>query len=257
MILAIDAGNTNIVIGGFSQNQIVFKERISTNHSATDLEYAVNIKTALEMHSLDSNDIEGAIISSVVPAVTNTLCRAVQKYSGITPIIVGPGIKTGLSINIDNPAQLGSDLVVDAVAGINEYPAPMIIVDMGTATTFSVIDKNRNYAGGLITTGMSVSAEALAGKTSQLPKISFDIPKKLIGTNTVDSMKSGIMYSTACSIDGIADRIEQELGEKCTIIATGGLAHLVVPLCKKNVICDDDLLLKGLMLIYEKNSQQC
>ena len=255
MILAIDAGNTNIVIGGFKDKEIVFKERISTDHSATDLEYAVNIKTALEMHSLTSCDIEGAIISSVVPSVTNTLCRAIEKFCQVIPLVVGPGIKTGLSINIDNPAQLGSDLVVDAAAGINEYPAPMIIVDMGTATTFSVIDKNRCYAGGLITTGMAVSTEALASRTSQLPKISFDIPKKLIGTNTVDSMKSGIMYSAACSIDGIADRIEQELGEKCTVIATGGLAHLVVPLCRRNVICDDDLLLKGLMLIYNKNAQ--
>ena len=255
MILALDVGNTNIVIGGFEEKNIIFKERISTDHCATDLEYAVNIKTALEMHNLGSCDIKGAIISSVVPSVTNTLCRAIKKYCQVTALVVGPGIKTGLSITIDNPAQLGSDLVVDAVAAINEYRAPMIVVDMGTATTFSVIDKNRSYVGGLITTGMAVSTEALTSRTSQLPKISFDIPKKLIGTNTVDSMKSGIMYAAACSIDGIAERIEHELGEKCTIIATGGLAHLVVPLCRKNVVCDDDLLLKGLMLIYNKNSQ--
>lgn len=253
MILGIDVGNTNIVIGAFKDSDIIFKERISTNHTATDLEYAVNIKTALEMHNLCGDDINGAIISSVVPSVTNTVCRAVEKYCNIIPMIVGPGIKTGLSILIDNPAQLGSDLVVDAVAGINEYPTPMIIVDMGTATTFSVIDKNRNYCGGLITTGMAVSTEALASKTSQLPKISFDRPKKLVGTNTVDSMKSGIMYSAACIIDGITSRIEDELGEKCTVIATGGFAHLIVPLCNRKVICDDDLLLKGLMLIYEKN----
>ncbi len=256
MILAIDVGNTNIVIGGFCNDEILFKERISTNHSATDLEYAVNIKTALEMHHFSENDIEGAVISSVVPSVTNTICHAIKKYCDKNTMVVGPGIKTGLSINIDNPARLGSDLVVDAVAGISEYKAPMIIVDMGTATTFSVIDKNNNYCGGLITTGMAVSAEALSGRTSQLPKVSFDIPKKLIGTNTIDSMKSGIMYSAACSIDGICERIEEELGEKCTIIATGGLAHLIVPLCKKKVVCDDNLLLKGLMLIYNKNSQQ-
>ena len=158
-----------------------------------------------------------------------------------------------MSILIDNPAQLGSDLVVDAVAGINEYPLPQIIIDMGTATTFSIIDRNRNYLGGMITTGMAVSAEALVSKTSQLPKIAFDKPKKLIGTNTVDCIKSGIMYSTASSLDGMIERIEDELGERCTVIATGGLASLVTPLCKRDIILDEDLMLKGLVNIYNRN----
>ena len=253
MILAIDIGNTNIVMGCFDGDKILFRERVSTNQAATDLEYAVTIKTALHMHGFNSNDITGAIISSVVPSVTNTFKRAIEKYAGVDVKVVGPGIKTGLSIKIDNPAQLGSDLVVDAAAGINEYPVPLIIIDMGTATTLSVVDKNKNYIGGMIVTGMAVSTDALISRTSQLPKIAFETPKKLIGSNTVDCMKSGIMYSTACSLDGLTERIEEELGEKCTVVATGGLASTIVPLCKRDIILDDDLLLKGLMLIYNKN----
>ena len=256
MILTIDIGNTNIVLGCFDGDAILFRERISTNHTATDLEYAVSIKTALEMYHLNPEHITGAIVSSVVPSVTNTFRRAIEKLCGVKPLVVGPGIKTGLSIRIDNPAQLGSDLVVDAVAGIHEYPVPQIIIDMGTATTFSVIDKNSNYLGGVITTGMAVSADALVSRTSQLPRIAFEVPKKVIGSNTVDCIKSGIMYGNAAIIDGMVSRIEAELGEKCTVIATGGLSSLVAPLCKTRLILDDDLLLKGLMLIYRKNTEK-
>lgn len=253
MVLAVDIGNTNIVLGCFEDGKILFTERVSTNSSSTDLEYATAFKMALHMHDLNSSDLTGAIISSVVPSVTNTVKRAIEKYAGVKVMVVGPGIKTGLSIKIDNPAQLGSDLVVDAVAGIHDYPVPQIIIDMGTATTLSVIDKNKNYLGGMIMTGMGVSADALTSKTSQLPKIGFEVPKKVIGTNTVDCMKSGIMYSNACAIDGLVERIEEELGEKCTVIATGGLAGVVTQLCKRKVILDDALLLKGLMIIYNKN----
>lgn len=256
MILAIDIGNTNIVMGCVDGERILFQERASTNHTATDLEYAVMIKTALDMHHLDPQKITGAIMASVVPGVTNPFKRAIEKYLGIRPLVVGPGIKTGLSIRIDNPAQLGSDLAVGAVAGIHEYPVPQIIIDMGTATTFSVIDRNRNYLGGLITTGMAVSADALVSQTSQLPRISFDPPKRVICSNTVDCIKSGILYSNAAAIDGIVERIQEELGESCTVVATGGLASLVAPLCKTKVILDDDLMLKGLMLIYKRNTER-
>ncbi|MBR7085614.1 MAG: type III pantothenate kinase [Oscillospiraceae bacterium] len=242
MLLAIDVGNTNIVLGCFDEkNQILFRERLSTNQSATALEYVSGIKMALEMHDIDKNLIDDAIISSVVPSVTATLKEAVIKYTGKKPMVVGAGIKTGLNIVIDNPAQLGADLVVDAVAGLDEYPVPQIIIDMGTATTLSVINAKKQYIGGVIMTGMAVSMNALADKTSQLPKISFEAPKKVIGSNTVDCMKSGIMYATASSLDGMISRIEEELGESCTVIATGGLSGLVIPLCKKNIILDDDL----------------
>lgn len=255
MILAIDIGNTNIVIGCFDENNVLFKERVSTNRTATDMEYAATMKTALDMHDVEKSAINGAIVSSVVPSVTNTVTRAIEKLYNVKALVIGPGIKTGLSIKIDNPAQLGSDLVVDAVAGINEYPVPQIIIDMGTATTFSVINGNKDYLGGIITTGMAVSTDALISRTSQLPRFSFDTPKKVIGTNTVDCLKSGLMYSNAAILDGLVERIEEEIGEKCTVVATGGLSHLVVPLCKKDIILDDDLLLKGLMIIYNKNTK--
>ncbi len=253
MILAVDIGNTNIVLGCFENNEILFRERVSTNRVATDLEYAITIKTAMNMHQLDRTQITGAILSSVVPSVTNTVRHAIIKYCGVVPLVVGPGIKTGLSIRIDNPAQLGSDLVVDAVAGIKEYPTPLIIIDMGTATTFSVIDQDKNYLGGVITTGMAVSTDALVSRTSQLPRFSFETPKKVVGTNTVDCLKSGIMHGNAAMIDGMVQRIQEELAQPCTVVATGGLAALVVPLCKEKIILDQDLLLKGLMEIYEKN----
>ncbi|MBR1862884.1 MAG: type III pantothenate kinase [Ruminococcus sp.] len=253
MILAVDIGNTNIVLGCIEGETIVFRERIYTNQLATDLEYAANFKTATDMHGVSLESIDGAVISSVVPTITAVCAAAVKKLTGVRPMIVGPGIKTGLSIVIDNPAQLGSDLVVDAVAGISEYPAPMIIIDMGTATTLSVIDKDKRYIGGQIMTGMAVSADALVSRTAQLPKVAFEKPRKVIGTNTVDCIKSGMMYSGACALDGMIERIEEELGEKCTVIATGGLAGSVVPLCKRDIILDDDLLIKGLMKIYYKN----
>lgn len=255
MILAVDIGNTNIVLGCCEDGKILFRERVSTSLTATDLEYAVTLRTAVEMNGYDSTQIDGAIISSVVPTITNTVKAAVEKYARVRCKVVGPGMKTGLSIKIDNPAQLGSDLVVDAVAGINEYKAPMIIIDMGTATTLSVIDEGKNYLGGMIMPGIMISHDSLISRTSQLPRIALEEPKKLIGTNTVDCIKGGILYGSAGSIDGICDRIKQEIGRDCTVVATGGLAPVVVPLCKTQITLDEDLLLKGLMLIYNKNNE--
>ncbi len=254
MILAIDIGNTNIVIGCFDDDKIIFRERLSTNHTATVLEYVVTIKTAFEMNDIKKDDITGSIISSVVPAVTNTVKTAVEKYLNINSLIIGPGIKTGLSIMIDNPSQLGSDLVVDAVAGISEYPTPLIIIDMGTATTVSVIDKNKQYIGGMIIPGLAVSHDALISRTSQLSKIAFETPKKVIGSNTTDCIKSGLLFGNAGMLDGLIERINDELKEKCTVVATGGLSTVIAPLCKHDIIIDEDLLLKGLMKIYAKNS---
>ncbi|MBR4022517.1 MAG: type III pantothenate kinase [Ruminococcus sp.] len=253
MILAVDIGNTNIVIGCCENDEILFIERLSTNQTATVLEYAVSIKNVFELNNVKTSQIEGSVISSVVPSVTNTVNDAIFKTIGKKSLIVGPGIKTGLSIVIDNPAQLGSDLVVDAVAGLAYYPLPLAIIDMGTATTVTVIDSKRNCIGGIIMPGMKISLDSLTGRTSQLPKISLDAPKKVIGSNTIDCMKSGIIYGTAGNIDGIIDRIEDELGEKVTAVATGGLAELVIPHCRREIILDNELLLKGLMLIYNKN----
>lgn len=253
MILAIDIGNTNIVIGCIRGEEILFVERLSTDTTKTVLEYAISFKNVLEMYHLNPEDIQGSIISSVVPPVTNIVKEAAVKITDRDVIIIGPGVRTGLNILTDNPAQLGSDLVANAVAGIAEYKAPMIIFDMGTATTISVIDKRNNYIGGMILPGIRVSSDSLTSRTSQLPKISVEAPKKLIGSNTIDCMKSGLIYGNASCIDGMIQRINKELGEKATVIATGGLAGCIIPYCMEDVIVDDALLLKGLKLIYQKN----
>ncbi len=254
MVFAVDIGNTNIVIGCFdSQGKIHFTERISTEQRATDFEYAMSFKSVLEIHNVNAAEIEGAIISSVVPFITGTVRSAVKKITGVDSMVVGPGIKTGLSIKIDNPAQLGSDLAVGAVAGINEYPCPLVIIDMGTATIFSVIDSSKGYLGGMLMPGIRISMDALTDRTSQLPKIGFDAPKRLIGRNTVECMKSGLIYGNAACIDGMLDRIADELGEEPFAVATGGLASVITPFCRKKIVVDDALMLKGLMLIYKKN----
>ncbi len=253
MILAIDIGNTNIVTGCIKDGKILFRERLSTNHTATKLEYSAIFKTAFEMYGINSGEIDGAIISSVVPSVTGVVKDSIETLCNIRVMVVGPGIKTGISIVIDNPAQLGSDLVVDAVAGVSEYSVPQIIIDMGTATTITAIDREKRFLGGAIMPGVRVSHDALIDRTSQLPKIALEKPKKVIGSNTIDCIKSGIIYGNAGAIDGIIDRYREELGEDCTVIATGGLAKVIAPLCKNQIIIDEDLLLKGLMLIYEKN----
>lgn len=256
MLLAVDIGNTNIVFGCVDDNdKVLILERISTNHNATSAEYASLMKNILEMNNFSISDIDDAVMSSVVPSVTATVRDAIRKLFKTDVMIAGPGVKTGLNILIDNPAQLGSDQAVDAVAAINEYPVPLIIIDMGTATTVSVVDSNRNYRGGLIMTGMKIAADALTAKTAQLPKVNFEAPEKIIGTNTIDCLKSGMLYSNACALDGIIERIEEELGEKCTAVATGGLSELVVPLCKREIIHDSSLLIKGLSIIYRKNKK--
>lgn len=253
MILTIDIGNTNIVIGCIDQEKTHFIERLSTVRTKTELEYAIDIKTVLEIYKIDRRDIRGGIISSVVPQITGIMREAAEKIIRKPVKVVGPGLKTGLNILMDNPAQLGSDLVADAVAGLEEYAAPMIIIDMGTATTVSVIDGKRRYIGGMILPGVMVSLNALASNAAQLQGISLELPRRTIGKNTIDCMKSGIIHGNASCIDGIILRIEEELGEKCTVVATGGLAKSIIPHCRREIILDDDLLLKGLLAIYERN----
>jgi len=253
MVLAVDIGNSNVVVGCFEGEQILFTERLATNRNSTAMEYLVLIKTVLELNGFVRQEFEGGIISSVVPVVTNAMRDAIRKLIGKEPLVIGPGLKTGLKIRIDNAAQLGSDRVTDAVAAVEQYPCPLIIIDMGTATTISVVDKDKNFIGGLIMPGLRISAEALASRGSQLPQVSLDPPKKAIGRNTVEGMRSGIILGTASTIDGLIDRIEEELGYSCTVIATGGNSKIVTPHCNHDIIWDDQLLLKGLMHIYYKN----
>ncbi|MGL4374318.1 MAG: type III pantothenate kinase [Turicibacter sp.] len=253
MILVLDVGNSNIVIGCLDQDKIHFVGRSATDRIKTEDEYAISFKNIIELNGISVADIEGSIISSVVPPLTNALKEAVRKIIGKTPLVVGPGIKTGLNITIDNPAQLGSDLVVDAVAAIAQYKGPLIIIDLGTATTISVVDAKGNYMGGVIYPGVKISQEALCARTSQLPSISLEAPNKVVGKNTIDCMKSGLIHGNAAMIDGMIDRIESEIGQQATVIATGGLAKAIIPNCRRQIIYDDTLLLKGLRLIYDKN----
>jgi len=253
MVLAVDIGNTHILLGVFEDRRIMFKELLSTDRSYTDLEYASLIRSALEFNGTSFDKIDGAIISSVVPSLTGTVKIAIERFAKVKPVIVGPGAKNGLKIRIDNPAQLGSDLVVAAVAGIKEYGVPQISIYMGTATTFSYIDGDKNFMGTSIGAGMGIAAEALSSKTSQLPNVAFETPKKVIGTNTVDSMKSGLIYQNAAMIDGMIDRIEEESSSECVIVATGRYSTLVTPLCRHRIICDTELILKGLIEVYYKN----
>lgn len=253
MILAIDVGNTNIVIGCMDDKEVFFIERISTNRTKTELEYAVDIRTVLQLYHINREEIDGSIISSVVPPITNTLKLAVEKVIHKEPIILGPGLKTGLNIKLDNPSEMGADRVADAVAAMNEYPVPVVIVDMGTATTISVIDNQYRFIGGMIMPGIRVALDALASRASQLNGVSIEEPKKFIGKNTIDCMKSGLIYGNASAIDGILDRIEEELGEEISVVATGGLCSKIIPHCKRKITIDGNLLLKGMRIIYNKN----
>lgn len=253
MILAIDIGNTNIVIGCVEQDKICFVERISTDYSKTELEYAVLVKTIFELHHIEAHQIEGGIISSVVPPLTNVVKRAVEKLSEARFLVVGPGVKTGLNIIMDDPRSVGADLIVVAVAGIQYYGAPLIMIDMGTATTISVIDPKGSYIGGMIIPGVAKSLESLVEGTAQLPAISLEAPKRVVAKDTIDAMKSGVVLGAASMMDGQIERIEEELGYSCKVVATGGLAKSILPLCKRKVVIDDELLLKGLSIIYQKN----
>ena len=255
MLLAIDIGNTNIVIGAIRDDEIVFKARIATDRTRTSDQYGVEIKNMLEAFDVRLADIDDCIISSVVPPVFNSVKTGVIKILGKQPMVVGPGLKTGLNIQVDVPSQVGSDRIVIAVAALAEYEAPLILMDLGTATTIEVVEPGNTYLGGVIFPGVRVSLDALTSRAAQLPGISLDKPKRVIGKNTVDCMRSGMMYGTAAMIDGIVERIEEELGHKSTIIATGGLAQFITPLCKREIILEKELLLKGLNLIYKKNKR--
>lgn len=255
MILAIDVGNTNIVVGCIEGMEICHISRLRADSGRTEFEYAIELKQILMFDCIDPNCFEGAIVSSVVPPLTNTLKTAVKKLTGKTPLVVGAGIKTGLNIKIDNPAQLGSDLVVGAVAALASYKAPIIVVDMGTATTLTVIDEKQQLRGGAIFAGVGLSLNALASRTSQLPHVPIEAPKNIIGTNTIDCMKSGAVFGAAAMIEGLVARMEEELGSKATIVVTGGIAGDIIPHCKREMIYDEDLLLRGLAIIYHKNKK--
>ena len=258
MILAIDTGNTHTVIGCISsEGEIIQINRIESNPNKTEDEYAAGIKIVLEMGSVDLRDLEGAVISSVVPPLTVVLKRAVKTITGIDALVIGAGIRTGLPIMLDDPGTIAADLVATAVAVKEHYPLPCIIIDMGTATTVTVVDQKGRYIGGAILPGVALSMNALTQGTSLLPNIEIIPPNKVIATNTVECMKAGIIFGAAGAIDGVLDRFTESLqatgDDEWSIVATGGLAGTICPYCRHSIILDPDLLLKGLYIIWEKN----
>lgn len=254
MILTIDIGNTNTVLGGFTDDKLMFISRISTNARKTDAEYATKIKSILALYDVDKAEISGAIISSVVPPLTRTIKNAVKMVYGVDAIVVGPGIKTGINLLADNPLEVGADLICACVAAYKLYTPPVLIIDMGTATKMMVVDQNAAFTGVSIMPGVEISLKALAGGAAQLPQISFEAPSRVMGKNTVDCMRSGIVYGNASMIDGMIERTADEMNTSFSIVATGGLSKAIIPYCNHNITIDDDLILKGLYIIYQKNT---
>lgn len=253
MILAIDVGNSCILLGCIRDGEIVTAARLSTEMKRTEDEYAILIREILAVRGVDVSELDGAILSSVVLPMNAVICRAVELLIGKRPLVVGKGVKTGLNIRIDDPGQVGSNLVVSAVAGMTLCSPPMILIDMSAATTMAAVDRDGHFLGGAILPGVRLSMDALSSGTSQLPRVSLDVPKRCIGTNTVSSMQSGAIFGTAAMLDGMIDRMEEELGESAAVIATGDMAEKVIPCCRRVIRLEPDLLLKGMAVLWEKN----
>jgi len=253
MLLVLDVGNTHIKLGIYRDETLLFSIRISTDRAKTKDEYLVEFHSLFEVYRVPTEEITGAIISCVVPHLTPALRDSLQALLGITPMVVGPGIKTGLNIKINDPASLGADLAVTCVAASALYPSPCIVFGLGTATTICVLDKSGAMIGGGLAPGLDISLAALTEKTSLLPSVCLEAPSRVIGRNTDECMRSGAVIGTACMIDGMCGRIEEELGTPCTVVATGALASVVTPSCRRDIILCDNLLLEGLRLLYKLN----
>ena len=253
MILTIEIGNSTITLGGIEGEDIRFECRINTDRVKTSDTYCIDLKTLFEIYGIDMTAIEGVIISSVVPQVLNSVRTAIRKLLNTEPMVVGPGLRTGLDIRLENPGQIGSDLVAADVAALAEYQPPLIVIDMGTATTMTVLDPDGAHLGGCVCPGVKISLESLTAKTSLLPGIQLDKPRQALGRNTADAMRSGIMFGAAAMLDGMIDRFMEETGWEFTIVATGGLAKRIVPLCRHEILYDRHLIIKGLAKLYRDN----
>ena len=253
MLLVIDVGNTNIVLGIFDGKTLVDHWRISTDRLRTTDEYGVLIRNLFYLNNANAEEIDAIIISSVVPPVMPTLERMCQRYFGIAPLIIGPGVKTGMDIKYDNPREVGADRIVNAVAAYELYGGPVIIIDFGTATTFCAVDKKGDYLGGAICPGIGISTDALVQRTAKLPRIEVRRTGKVICRNTVESMQAGVYYGFVGQVDGIVARMRRELGGKAQVVATGGLAVVIAPATKSIDIVEPMLTLEGLRIIYARN----
>ena len=257
MVLTVDVGNTNIVLSVFKDDKVVFTSRIATEVSKMEDQYAIDLKNIISLYNCDNETFEGAIISSVVPAVVPALKSAIKKVLNVGAYVVGPGIKTGLNIRLGDPSELGADLVCGAIGALEKYSAPCVIIDMGTATTISAIDKDGVFLGGSICPGVVLSLEVLAKKTANLPHVKLDADSDIvIGTNTKDSIISGVVLGAASMLDGMIEKYRKVLGDEAVAIVTGGLANGIVKHCTaENIIVDSDVVSDGLYAIYKKNAK--
>ncbi len=254
MILTIDIGNTNITFGGFKDDELVFVARIATNASKTADEYASKILNTLAIHNVNKAQVKGAIISSVVPPLNTVMKKAVKFVYGVDPIMVGPGIKTGINIHCDTPSSVGTDLICACVATHHIYGSPALIVDMGTATKMMVLNGKGAFIGVSIIPGVHMGLKALAEGTAQLPQVGLEAPMSVVAKNTAECMKSGVIFGNASMVDGMIDRINEEVGEELNVYATGGSAPIIVNYCKHKITLDENLVLKGLNILYKKNN---
>ena len=255
MLLAADVGNTNIKLGIFDGEELKFKLRFSTDQSKTSDEFAVELYTYFEIYKIDVKSIDSSIISSVVPKITRPLWEAVRTVTGVRSIVIGPGVKTGLDIKIDHPETLGADIVAGSVASCAKYGYPNITIFMGTATAIVYNNENKCYCGGAIMPGVGISLDALTSKGALLSSVDLIAPKKNICTNTTDSIRSGVVLGTAYMLDGMIDKFCEETGQNCVVVASGGYCEQITKNCRHKIICDDNLILDGLRLIYEQNEQ--
>ena len=256
MILLLDVGNTNIVLGVYKDEKLIKSWRISTDKNKTADEYGIQIRVLFQYAGIDADEIKAIVLSSVVPPIMHALESMSEKCFGIKPLVVGPGVKTSMSIKYDNPKEVGADRIVNAIAAIEKYGGPLIVVDFGTATTFCAISKNDEYLGGAIAPGIGISTEALVAKAAKLPRIELTKPKTVIGKNTITSMQSGIIYGFVGQVDGIVNRIKAEMGSDAKVVATGGLAGLISKESTTIDIVNPNLTLEGLLIIYERNRAQ-
>lgn len=256
MIICVDIGNTNIVVGSFENKQLRFQCRLSTDLSRTSAQYAVELAGILRLHECDSAAVHGAVVGSVVPRLISPMAEALRMVTGADPLILSAQTLTGLRLALDNPAELGADLKATAVAALAKYPLPCIVIDMGTATTFSVLSADGVLLGGAIAPGLRVSLESLVSHASMLVDVALEPPQHAIGTDTADCIRSGAVLGTASMVDGLCARMSAELSTSPCIVATGGLAHIIAPFCHSNIILDENLLLEGLRMIYEMNQNR-
>lgn len=253
MLLTADVGNTNIKLGIFDGEELRFKLRFSTDTAKTSDELAVEIYTFFQIYGIDTALIDSSIISSVVPKITRPLRDAIEVVTGVKSLVIGPGLKTGMALKIDRPETLGGDIVCGCVGAYEKYGGPLIVIFMGTATVIAYVDENKSYCGGIIAPGVGISLDALTNEGALLPSVDLRAPKNVIRTNTVDCIRSGIMYGTACMLDGMIDKFMAEAGRECGLVATGGLAYQMIPNCSHKIAYDENIILEGLRLIYLKN----